>query len=239
MELQVFKNNQFGEVRTVNKNGEPWFIAKDVCEILGYSNPRDAIIKHVDEEEKGVVKCDTLGGLQNLVSINESGLYSLIFGSKLKTAKQFRKWVTSEVLPSIRQNGGYIVNQENLNEEELLAKALVVAQRVIENNNKKIEQLKPKAEFYDAVAGSKDAIDIGTVAKVLAIRGLGRNKLFEKLREVKVLMTNNQPYQKFIDSGYFRIIEQKYNKPDGSTSINIKTLVYQKGLDFIRKVVQG
>lgn len=111
-EIKVFENKEFGAVRTVEIDGEPWFIGKDVAEILGYSNPRDAISKHIDDEDKGVAKCDTLGGNQKLSIINESGLYSLILLSKLPTAKSFKRWVTSEVLPTIRKTGGYVSNAE-------------------------------------------------------------------------------------------------------------------------------
>ena len=110
-ELQIFKNPEFGQVRTLIKDGQPWFVAKDVAEILGYSNPRDAISKHVDAEDKGVANCDTLGGKQELTIINESGLYALVFGSRLETAKRFKRWVTSEVLPALRKTGAYIMPQ--------------------------------------------------------------------------------------------------------------------------------
>lgn len=106
-ELKIFDNEEFGEIRTVLIDEEPWFVGKDVAEVLGYSNPRDAINKHVDEEDKGVAKCDTLGGKQELTVVNESGLYSLIFSSKMQNAKRFKHWVTSEVLPSIRKTGSY------------------------------------------------------------------------------------------------------------------------------------
>ena len=106
-ELEIFKNEEFGEIRTITINNEPWFVNKDVAFVLGYSNPRDAISKHVDVEDKGVAKCDTLGGSQDLTVINESGLYSLILSSKLPTAKKFKHWVTSEVLPTIRKHGAY------------------------------------------------------------------------------------------------------------------------------------
>lgn len=122
--------------------------------------------------------------------------------------------------------------------QRLIALALIEAQKLIESKDEQIAIMKPKAEFFDAVADSKTAIDIGTAAKVLKIPGIGRNNLFERLRQVGILMNNNQPYQKYIDAGYFRIIEQKYYKPDGSTHISIKTLVYQRGLDFIRRALE-
>lgn len=111
-EIKVFENVDFGKVRIIEMNGEPWFVGKDVAEILGYNNPRDALSKHVDSEDKGVAKCDTLGGVQNLTIINESGLYSLILSSKLQSAKEFKHWVTAEVLPSIRKTGKYSARKE-------------------------------------------------------------------------------------------------------------------------------
>ena len=108
-EMQIFNNPEFGEVRTIQIDGDPWFVGKDVAAALGYENNRDALAKHVDEEDKGVAKCDTLGGPQNVVIINESGVYALIFGSKLERAKRFKHWVTSEVLPAIRKTGQYLI----------------------------------------------------------------------------------------------------------------------------------
>lgn len=114
-ELTVFNNEEFGEIRTITIDGEPWFVGKDVAEVLGYSNPRDALSKHMDAEDKGVANCDTLGGTQEMTIINESGLYSLIISSKLPNAKAFKRWVTADILPAIRKTGGYMT-------DELLAK---------------------------------------------------------------------------------------------------------------------
>lgn len=114
-EMRIFENAEFGRVRTAEINGEPYFVGKDVADILGYTNPRKAIIDHVDDEDKGVTKCDTLGGIQEVTVINESGVYSLIFSSKLPGAKRFKRWVTSEVLPSIRKTGGYDTKQSEIN----------------------------------------------------------------------------------------------------------------------------
>lgn len=139
-----------------------------------------------------------------------------------------------EVLPSIRQNGGYIANQEKMTPEQIVANALVVAQNILAQKDKQIEEMKPKAEFFDAVADSKTAISMNEVAKVLAIKGLGRNNLFEFLREEKILDKYNTPYQRYVDAGWFRVIEQKYMK-NGEPQVTTKTLVYQKGVDAIRK----
>lgn len=129
----IFNNPEFGEIRIVNISGEPWFVGKDVADALGYSNPRDALAVHVDDEDKNtVVFRDGNRGNPNLTIINESGVYSLIFSSKLERAREFKRWVTSEVLPSIRKNGGYIMGQEGMAPEELLSQALLVAQRTLE-----------------------------------------------------------------------------------------------------------
>jgi prophage antirepressor-like protein len=235
-ELARVFDYQGRQVRTLIKGGEPWWVAKDVCDVLDIGTEQ---LRRLDDDEK-----QTLQGKESLLPltqdpnitqlalVNEAGLYSLILGSRKPEAKDFKRWVTHEVIPQIRKTGAY-----SLDPRKLLATAVIEAQKIIEEQDKKIKEMLPKAEFYDAVAGSKDAIDIGSAAKVLDM-GIGRNKLFEILRNKGVLMSNNIPYQKYIDCGYFRTIEQKYSKPDGTVCINIKTLVYQKGLDFIRKLLK-
>lgn len=234
-ELQIFENKDFGKIRIVEIDGKPYFAASDIATALGYVNPRKAIIDHC----KGVTKRDipTNSGIQSINFIPEGDIYRLIIRSKLPSAERFERWVFDEVIPSIRKNGGYIANQENLTPEQIVANALIVAQKIIADKDKAIEEMKPKVEFFDAVADSKDAIEMGRVAKVLNYPGIGRNKLFEMLRDHNILMNGNIPYQKYVDRGYFRTIEQKYSKPDGTTNINIKTLVYQKGVDAIRKML--
>ena len=235
-QLKVFENEEFGKVRAVEIDGDLWFSGKDVAESLGYTNPRKAILDHVDIEDRGVTKCDTLGGKQDMTIINESGLYSLVISSKLPSAKRFKHWVTSEVIPSIRKNGGYIANQENLSPEQIVANALIVAQSIIVDRDRQLAEMKPKADFFDSVADSKTAISMNEVAKVLDIRGYGRNNLFEFLRKKGILDKFNVPYQRYVDYGWFRVIEQKYMK-NGEPQITTKTLVYQKGVDAIRKIV--
>ncbi len=230
-DLQIFNNDEFGEVRTVVIENEPWFVAKDVALALGYTNPRDAVINHVFDDDKGVEKLDTLGGAQNLTVINESGLYSLIFNSRLESAKKFKHWVTSEVLPQIRKTGGYVAPRTYA--EALRAYADEVEQR--ERLERERQELLPKAEFFDAVTDSKTAISIGETAKVLDA-GIGQNKLFAFLRDNNILKSDNTPYQRYIDMGYFRVVEQKY-EVNGEIRISIKTLVFQKGIDFIRRLL--
>lgn len=234
--IRVFENQEFGKVRTVVINDEPWFVGKDVTSILGYTNASKALTDHVDNEDKLNNESLSSLGQRGGWLINESGLYSLILSSKLPTAKKFKRWVTSEVLPSIRKNGGYIAGQKTLSDEELMAKALMVAQRTIENKNKQIAEMKPKVDFYNDVTGSTDTIDIASVAKVLNVPNMGRNKLFAFLREKNILNKRNEPYQCFVDKGYFRQVESKWEH-DGTIHINLKTVVFQKGLDFIRKLV--
>ena len=242
-------NEMFGDLRIVMVDSDPWFVGKDVAEVLGYSNASKAVINHVDEEDKikemiahsqngNVVKTQT-------TLINESGLYSLILSSKLPEAKQFKRWVTSEVLPSIRRDGGYIATNSDMSDEEIMAKALVVAQKTIERKNLELQEQKkiileqqPKVEFYDDVAGSKDAVAMKEVAKVLGIKGMGRNKLFKFLRDKKILDRNNMPYQEYVDRGYFRVIEQRYNTNNGDIKITFTTLVYNKGIEYIRKLLK-
>lgn len=244
--LQIFKNEEFGEIREVEIEGKQYFAAVDIARALGYSNTRDAISRHC----KGVVKRDGVSKTVNqhgvetdqvteMAFISEGDIYRLVVRSQLPGAERFEAWVFDEVLPSIRQNGGYIANQEQLTPEQIVANALVVAQKIIQQKDRQLADLKPKAEFFDAVAGSKSAIAIGDVAKTLGIDGIGRNNLFQILRDRKILMRDNKPYQQYIDAGYFRVIEQKYDTPDGETKISFKTLVFQKGVDYIRKVVGG
>lgn len=223
-ELQIFRNEEFGSIRTIVINNEPWFVGKDAALILGYSNPQKAIRDHVDEEDRTMNETFTVNGTSPAL-INESGIYSLIIQSKLPNAKKFKRWVTSEVIPSIRQNGGYIMNQDQMTPEQIVANALIVANNIIEQKNKQIEEMKPKADFFDSVADSKTAISMNEVAKVLAIKGYGRNNMFEFLRNEKILDRYNVPYQRYVDLGWFRVIEQKYMR-NGEPQVTTKTLVY-------------
>lgn len=252
-DLKIFESPEFGRVRVMVIDGEPMFVGKDVSLILGYVDVNQAIKDNVDKEDRIFKSYNQLksGGFLGTIAtdnqsvrefysginlINESGIYSLVFGSKLQSAKKFKKWVTSEVLPSIRKNGGYITNQENMTPEQIVANALIVAQNIINTQKKELEEAKPKIEFYDAVTGSSDTIDMRTVATVLNL-GVGRNAIFEILRDCKILDRRNIPYQTYIDRGYFRTVESSYTKPDGTNCVNIKTVVFQKGLDFIRKII--
>lgn len=168
--------------------------------------------------------------------IPENIFYRLAMKAKNETAERFQALVADEIIPSIRKNGGYIANQENLTPEQIVANALIVAQNIISQKDKQIEQMKPKAEFFDAVADSRTAISMNEVSKVLGIKGYGRNNLFEFLRNNGILDRWNVPYQRYIDCGWFRVIEQKYTR-QGEPCVTTKTLVYQKGVDAIRKKI--
>ena len=244
-DVMTFNSDIFGTVRTVKIEDIIWFVAKDVASALGYSNPNEAIQDHVEDDDKLNSKTLSSLGQRGGWLINESGLYSLILSSKLPKAREFKHWITSEILPSIRSNGGYIANQENMTDAELIAKALIVANNVIANKDKMIAEQKqklieqqPKVDFYNDVTGSADTIDMGELAKVLNVKGLGRNKLFEFLRKHKILDNRNQPYQKYVDMGLFRIVESQFSKPNGDICVNLKTVVFQKGVDYIRRIAK-
>lgn len=252
-EIKIFNNPEFGDIRTEVIDGEPWFVGKDVAEILGYSNTRDALGKHVDEEDKNTVAIyDGIKGNPNQVVINESGLYSLILSSKLPSAKRFKHWVTSEVLPSIRKNGGYIAGQESMGDDELLAKALLVAQNKIAEREKKIteqqehiDRMKPKEIFADAVSSSKDSCLIGDLAKIICQNGykIGRNRLFEWMKTngylIKGGSSKNMPTQKAMEMKLFEVKETTITTPDGSTNVKRTTKVTGKGqVYFVNKFAE-
>ena len=245
MELTIFKNDKFGSIRAVERNNEPWFVGKDVAEALGYVKARNAIANHVSNYDKkdAPIQGD-LGGTQNMTIINESGLYALIFGSKLESAKEFKHWVTSEVLPSIRKTGGYIQGQETMTDSELMAKALMVAQRQIEERNKQIEEMAPKALFAEAVSSSKTSILVGELAKLITQNGypIGQNRLFGWLRKNGYLMqtgsSRNLPKQRYVEQGLFEIKETTVLNADGSNRLTKTTKVTGKGqVYFVNKFI--
>ena len=236
-EIKVFDNDAFGSVRTIDREGDVWFVGKDVAAALGYSNTNDALSRHVDPEDKyqgeGVAFPDPHGTLQYPTIINESGLYSLVLSSKLPTAKQFKRWITKEVIPSIRKTGGYFATPKTYVEA---LRALADAEEEKERLSLENEEMKPKAEFYDTVAESSTTFEVGVVAKILNF-GIGRNKLFKFLRNEGILNPDNIPYQQYVDAGYFKVVEMPYGKLNGDTLVGKKTVVYQKGIDYIRKLL--
>lgn len=232
-ELQIFNNEEFGSVRTITKDNEPMFCLADVCKALDITHVTD-VKSRLKQDGVGTSEViDSLGRKQTATFINESNLYKVIFQSRKPSAEKFTDWVTSEVLPSIRKYGTYCLPRTY---KEALAQLLIEVDK-----NEKLElenkEMKPKAEFFDTVADSKTAISMNEVAKVLNIKGYGRNNLFEFLRNSKVLDRWNVPYQRYVDNGWFRVIEQHYQK-NGEPIVTTKTLVYQKGVDGIRKMIE-
>ena len=209
MELQIFSNSEFGEIRTITKDDEPWFVASDICRSLDLSNPTMAM-QRIDDDEKAKFNLGLSGGETNCV--NEYGLYSLALASRKKEAKDFKRWITHEVLPSIRKNGGYIAGQETMSDEELMAKALLVANNKIAERDKiigqkqaRIEQMKPKEIFADAVSASHTSILVGDLAKLICQNGvqIGQKRLFVWLRDrgylIKSGSSYNMPTQRYIE----------------------------------------
>lgn len=223
--LQIFKNEEFGEIRTLDVNGKPYFVANDIAKSLGYSYPKDAISRHC----KGALKYRylTKGGEQEIKIIPEGDIYRLIIKSKLPEAERFETWVMEEVLPSIRKTGGYIAGQESMSDIELLSKAVLVAQKQIEERNQKIQEMTPKALFADAVSASNTSILIGDLAKLICQNGvkIGQKRLFEWLRENGYLIKQkgaswNMPTQRSVEMGLFEVKETTITHADGHISIN-------------------
>ena len=253
-QLKVFNNADFGDVRVIMQEGKPWFVGKDVASALGYLKPENAIANHVDDEDKTSTLIQGRGSnyKSKAVLINESGLYSLIMSSKLPTAKAFKRWVTSEVLPSIHKTGGYIAGSESMSDSELLAKAVLVAQETIKQRDKRINELendtarmKPKEIFADAVSASGATMLIGELAKILKQNGvqIGQNRLFTWLRDNGYLVKrkcadHNKPTQKAMEMGLFKIKETTVVHSDGHTSVATTTKLTGKGQQyFINKLL--
>lgn len=244
-ELEIFKNEEFGEIRTVVIENEPWFVGKDVAVALGYKDTADSIKRHVDNEDK-LTRCFTaLGQKREMIVINESGLYSLILSSKLPTAKKFKHWVTSEVLPTIRKHGAYMTDEKAfdvLHNAGGLADLLQQAAEQLKQKDVQIERMKPKALFADAVASSRNSVLIGELAKIIKAKGydIGQNKLFTWMRENGYLMKTgeayNQPTQKSMDLGLMEIKKSTINNPDGSIRTTTTTKITGKGqVYFVNK----
>ncbi|WP_297430189.1 phage antirepressor KilAC domain-containing protein [Clostridium sp.] len=246
--LRIFKDARFGEIRWIKVNNKDYAVGIDIAKALGYRKPNDAISRHCRGSVKhgvGVVtgkRKDGTDAIQTveMTVIPEGDIYRLTAKSELPGAERFEAWIFDEVLPSIRKTGMYATD-ELLDNPDLLIAAATKLKEEREcrlEAEKRVKLLEPKAQFYDDVAGSKDSIEMGHVAKVLGIRGMGRNRLFSLLRDKKILDKNNIPYQQYVDLGYFRVLEQKYSVPNGETKINIKTMVFQKGIDFILRKIR-
>lgn len=245
-DLKIFKNAEFGEIRTIEVDNEPWFVGKDVAEVLGYSNPQKAIRDHIDEEDKTVNESFTVNGTQGLL-INESGLYSLILSSKLPNAKAFKRWVTAEVLPTIRKHGMYATEELLSNPDIAIAafKALKEerdARKALEAENK---EMQPLALFAKSVSASDTSILIGDLAKLLKQNGYttGQKRLFDELRQRGFLMksgsSKNLPTQRAMELGLFEVKESTINNPDGSVRVTKTTKVTGKGQVYFVNLILG
>lgn len=244
-EIQIFKNSKFGSVRTLMIKEEMWFIAKDIAEILGYANPSKAIKDHVDKEDKLNERIVISGQGRNIIVINESGLYSLILSSKLPTAREFKRWVTSEILPTIRKTGGYVNNDETFintylpfadDSTKLLFKGTL---ETVRNLNEQIEKDRPKVVFADAVTSSKTSILIGELAKLIKQNGIqmGEKRLFVWLRDNGYLIKRkgtdyNAPTQRSMEMKLFEVKETAITHSDGHTTVNKTTKVTGKGQQY-------
>lgn len=254
-ELKIFENPEFGRIRTMEINGEPYFVGKDVAEILGYSNPRDALSKHVDDEDKATVAIHDGSQNRNLTAINESGLYSLILSSKLPTAKKFKHWVTSDVLPTIRKTGGYISNSDMMvetyfgnlpPEQKAVVKSMFESIEASQKKAKELEtqvaqqgqiisELQPKASYYDEVLKSPTPIPVSLIAKDYGMSGQSFNKLLHeqgiqyKLGDCWLL------YQNYANQGYTK--SQTYVTNIGTTKLH--TYWTQKGRLFLYDLLKN
>lgn len=249
--IMAFENAQFGTIRAATVDGEPWFVATDIAKALGYGHTPH-MTRRLDSDEKGVRLVDTPGGLQELTVINEPGLYNAVLGSKLPEAKAFKRWVTHEVLPAIRKTGGYIAAKADETPEEIMARALRVADETMRRQKERIEGLaaenaamRPKAIFADAVSASDGTCLIGELAKLICQNGveIGQNRLFEWMRENEYLgktgCNRNVPTQRAMDMGLFRIKETAVTHSDGRVTVNRTPKVTGKGQTyFIGKLVK-
>lgn len=251
-EVKIFSNQEFGSIRTVEIDGEVWFVGKDVAERLGYTDTAQAVRKHIDDEDKGVVDLTTPGGIQRATIINESGLYSLILSSKLPNAKVFKRWITSEVIPSIRKHGAYITMEtaeQMLNNPDFMIR-LLQELKSEQEKRRELEKQKqedaPKVLFAEAVKTSDSTVTVGDLAKILKQNGIeiGRDRLFQWMREngylIKMEGTDfNVPTQKSMNAGLLELKESIVKLPNGKSLIGKTPKVTGKGqIYFVKKFLK-
>ncbi len=230
MEIQTFESADFGAIRVSTVEGESWFVASDVCAALGLSQVTNSV-KRLDDDERTLI---SIKG-RSVNAVNEPGLYSLVLASRKPEAKAFKRWVTHEVLPAIRRTGGYIAAKQDETPEQIMARAVLVAQDTIERQKEQIKELKPKALFADAVAASDGTCLVGELAKMLKQNGvnIGQNRLFAWMREHghlgKTGSNRNVPTQRAMEQGLFRIKETAVTHSDGHVTINRTPKVTGKG----------
>nr|DAW47913.1 MAG TPA: repressor domain protein [Caudoviricetes sp.] len=247
-DIQIFKNEQFGVVRTIAKDGEPWFVANDICKVLGHTNSRVAVAA-LDEDEKGVSKVYTLGGEQQMTVVNEAGMYQLVIRSNLPAAKAFKRWITHEVIPTIRRHGAYATETtiESIIADPESGIKLLQALKAEQERRKEAEAIaeaqRSKALFADAVAASDNSILVGELAKILRQNGVetGQNRLFRWMRDNGYIMRyTNVPTQYSMERGLMEVKERAINNPDGSVRITQTIKVTGKGIVyFVNKFIGG
>ena len=242
--IEVFNNEEFGSVRTTMINGEPWFVAVDVCKALEIDA---TATRRLDEDEKNTLRLTQgTSGNPNVTVVNEYGLYSLILGSRKPEAKTFKRWITHDVIPTIRKTGSYLTGEDAaalkiIRAGDTLERSVAIAEYrdvVTAPYKQQIEEQKPKVEFADHVSASENSVDMGEFAKIVQKNGikLGRNNLFSKLRELKILMDGNLPYQQYMNAGWFEVVESTYER-SGTLYVSTKTLVTGKGqIALVRKL---
>ena len=205
MEIKIFENEQFGQLRGININGEAWLMATDVARKLGYTNPQKAIRDHVDEDDKTLNESFTVNGTRPVL-VNESGIYSLILSSKLPQAREFKRWVTAEVLPQIRKTGGYIPVKAEDDEKTILCRAIQILKRTVDEKDALLEKQEPKVQFANAITASNGEILVRELAKLLTQNGIaiGQNRLFGWLRHHGYLFKRDtSPIQEWVEKGIF------------------------------------
>lgn len=247
--LQIFENERFGRVRTIEQNGEPWFIARDVCECLSIGKYRDAVSR-LEDDERGSVEMDTPGGRQSLSAVNEYGLYSLVLSSRKPEAKEFKRWITHEVIPAIRKTGGYISGAKEMSDEEIMARALLIGKRTIEQQQLRIQNLevtnseltvsntimRPKADYFDELVDRNPSTNFRETAKQL---GIGQKAFVNFLLEKKYVYRNKKgklmPYAGKGD-GLFEV-KECYNEKTARSGVQV--LITPKGREVFRLLCDG
>ena len=236
--IQIFKNAEFGAIRTMsNEQGEPMFCAKDVCNALGYGNPQQAVRLHVENEDKGMLKISTPGGKQKSTFINESGLYALILSSKLDSAKRFKHWVTSEVLPCIRKQGGYMVVRPDESDEVIMARALQIMQATLQRRDEQIARLQPRADYADQVLDSISCFTVTQIGKELNMTGHDLNLL---LCQMGIQYPQSGQYLLYADyarQGLAKNRTFEYHNADGDLKTKTYLVWTERGRNFIHQLI--
>ena len=238
-ELRIFRNVEFGAIRTMsNEQGEPMFCAKDVCEALGYKKVSNAILQHVDEDDalkQGTV--DSLGRKNYAIFINESGLYALILSSKLESAKRFKRWVTGEVLPAIRKQGGYLIAKEGESEKEVMKRAMEIVKATLAKRDEQIAQLKPRAEYADSVLDSINCITTTQLAKEL---GMSAQELNRRLCEMRIQYWQSGQYMlyaEFARQGFAKSRTRRHVCKHGIVMTEMYLVWTERGRNFIHQLL--